>query len=176
MRRVPVWTPALALLVLAAPAAAQTFQEEMARDLEEVRDKFLGLAEAMPASTYGWRPEDGVRSVSEVYMHIASANMGLPTNLIGASMPEGGPPAWLQQGETLTDKPAVIEALREGFDHLISVVRTTADPDLDRAAKVFGRDTNVRAALMLMQTHCHEHLGQSIAYARTNGVVPPWSS
>lgn len=166
----------LALALLAPPAAAQTFQSEVADDLRTVADKYVSLARAMPASDYDWRPADGVRSVSQVFMHVAAANLGLPGMLMGVAPPEGYDQAWMGAAEQITDREEVVRHLRTSFDHLIAVVEGLDDADLRRPVNVFGRDTNWMGAAMLLQTHTHEHLGQAIAYARTNGIVPPWSS
>lgn len=163
------------LLLLALPLSGQTLQEEMVTDLSAVADKFISLAEAMPAEAYAWRPAEGVRSVGEVFMHISLANIGLPANLVGAGMPEGVDPEWQAQGEQYADKAGIVQALRLSFHHLLSVIEGMADEDLTTPTNVFGRDTNYLGGLMLLQTHSHEHLGQSIAYARANGVTPPWS-
>jgi len=170
---------ALALTALAAfalPASSQTLQSEMARDVRSVGDRMVQLAEAMPQSAYSWRPGDGVRSVSEVYMHVAGANIGLPAGLLGAGLPSGYAADWARGAEGITDKAEVVRHLRASFEHLASVLEGMSDADLQVAANVFGRDTNRLSAALLLQTHVHEHLGQSIAYARTNGVVPPWSN
>ena len=173
MKRLLAALPLLALL--AVPASAQTFQEEMVRDLEAVAQKFIGLAEAMPESEYGWRPGEGVRSIGEVYMHIALANAGLPGSFFGSDMPEDWESAWQEQGEQYADKAGVARAIRVAFDHLKSIVGGMSDAEMEMETNVFGRDTNFRAGLVLLLTHSHEHLGQSIAYARTRGVTPPWS-
>jgi uncharacterized damage-inducible protein DinB len=168
--------PVAALAVLAVPATAQTLQSEMATDVRGVGEKFVSLAEAMPESAYGWRPADGVRSVSEVYMHIASANMGLPANFMGVTPPAGYTQDWFGGAEQITDKAEVVRHLRTSFDHLASTLEGLTDDQLEQAVNVFGRQTNWLGAAMLIQTHTHEHLGQSIAYARMNGVTPPWSN
>lgn len=173
MRRSLLSLPAL--LLLALPLSGQTLQEEMVTDLSAVAEKFISLAEAMPAETYSWRPAEGVRSVGEVFMHISLANIGLPANLVGAGMPDGVDPEWQSQGEQYADKEGIVQALRVSFHHLLQVIEGMSDEDLMTATNVFGRDTNYIGGLMLLQTHSHEHLGQAIAYARSNGVTPPWS-
>ena len=90
MRLVPALVPLLAL-GLAAPMNAQTLQSEMALDMRAVGEKYVSLAEAMPASAYAWRPAEGVRSVSEVFMHISAANMGLPASFMGVAPPRAMP-------------------------------------------------------------------------------------
>lgn len=157
----------------AAPAAAQSFQEEMAADVSQVADKYLGLAGAMAEGDYTWRPGEGVRSVGEVYMHVVAANFGFP-RMRGHQPPEVAQ-AWLQGDESGLDKAGAEAALRASFDHLVGFVGTVTDAQLDEGMELFGRQTTVRGYLMLVQTHLHEHLGQSIAYARMRGVAPPWS-
>jgi len=147
------------------------FRAEFLHDLDDVSKKIVELAEAMPASKYAWRPAPGVRSVSEVYMHIAGGNYFLAT-FAGAK-----PPSYdTQTLEKIAEKKRVIEELRKSFEYLRMVATQASDADLDKPIKMFGYDTTHRGALMTALNHLHEHLGQSIAYARMNGVVPPWSA
>ena len=158
----------------AAPAAAPSsgFRADFLGQLDDVSKKSLDLAEAVPADKYSWRPEKGVRSVSEVYMHIVVANSLLPSFM--GVQPLTGIDRSTETG--ITDKAKVVLMLRQSFDHVRSVVLKTPDADLDRKVKVFGgREMSERALIMTMGNHMHEHLGQSIAYARMNGVAPPWS-
>ncbi len=138
--------------------------------IEDAEKKIVGLAEAMPQEKYGWRPADGVRSVSEVYMHVVTGNFGIP-RMVGID-----PPMKLEQGmEKITEKAKVVELLKKSFVHLKEAIGKVSDADLDKGTKMFGRESTYRNVLMLLVAHNHEHLGQSIAYARTNGVTPPWS-
>ena len=166
----------LALSLLALPAGAQTLQSEMATDVRAVGEKFVSLAEAMPQSSYDWRPAEGVRSVSEVFMHIAAANMGLPANFMDVTPPDGYAQDWFRGAEQISDKADVVRHLRTSFDHLAATLEGLTDEQLEQSINVFGRDTNWLGAALLTETHTHEHLGQAIAYARVNGVTPPWSS
>ncbi len=145
------------------------FQHDLLVDLDEVQDKIERLAAAMPQEKYTWRPAPGVRSVSEVYMHIAGGNYVLGT-FIGPP-PEDVPPDL----ERITDKKSVLAELKRSFAYLRHLIENESDADLDKSVKVFGTATTQRALFMTMLNHLHEHLGQSIAYARMNGVVPPWS-
>ena len=162
----------------AAAVSTSTLQSEMLADLADVRRKYVQLAEAMPESDYGWRPAEGVRSVSEVYMHIVSANFGIVMGALQAPPPESADPAWYDfaNAESISDKATIVEALGASFDYVAEVIEGTSDARLQEAVNLFGGDSSVRGALLLVTTHCHEHLGQSIAYARTNGVTPPWSA
>lgn len=153
---------------LAAPKSG--FRAEFLQDLDDVQKKILSLAEAMPAEKYAWRPAPGVRSVSEVYMHIAGGNYFL-ASFVGMK-----PPSYdTSKLEKITEKQRVLEEMRRSFDHLRTAALMASDADLDKSVKMFGNDTTWRAAFVTALNHLHEHLGQSIAYARVNGVVPPWS-
>lgn len=145
------------------------FRADLLTDLDEVQDKIERLAAVMPAQKYKWRPAKGVRSVSEVFMHVAGGNYVLGT-FIGAA-PNGVP----DDLERITDKAAVQAELKRSFDYLRNLIVNESDADLDKSVKVFGTPQSERLVLITMINHLHEHLGQSIAYARMNGVVPPWS-
>ena len=141
--------------------------------IDEAREKLIALANAMPADKYGWRPGEGVRTTGEVFNHVAAANFFLPT-FWGAKVPAGVNPQTLEK-EMSGDKAKTVEVLTKSFDNLREAILAVPDSDLDRKIKMFGQDATVRDAMMVLASHAHEHLGQSIAYARSNGVVPPWS-
>ncbi|HEY6191442.1 MAG TPA: DinB family protein [Bacteroidota bacterium] len=154
------------------PPAPTGFRGEFIGQLNDVEKKIEELAGAMPENSYSWRPMEGVRSVSEVYMHIAGANYLFPT-FIGVKKPEG-----LEKNleKNVTEKAKVIQALKVSFNHLRTAVLQTPDSDLDKATKMFGDDATYRGVIFEAALHLHEHLGQSIAYARMNKVVPPWTA
>lgn len=167
---------------MAAPAG-HGFQSDVAADLERTGEKLIALAEAMPAEQYGWRPAEGVRSVSEVFVHAANANTMLPVGM-GAAPPAGmelpedmaSTMAWMKQQEaTVTAKADVVAALRKSIDYAAGAVRGMKDPALEEEIDLFGFPASRRAYVLILLTHNHEHLGQAIAYARSNGVAPPWS-
>jgi len=162
------------VLGLVAGAFAQMptgLQADLVGQIKDAETKFLALAEAMTQEQYAWRPAEGVRSVGEVYVHIAVANINI-LKMIGAQ-----PPMAVDRGmeKSVTDKTKIIEMLKKSFQHAKDVVSKVSDEDLAKAVKMFGQDATYRAVIVLVATHAHEHLGQSIAYARTNNVVPPWS-
>jgi uncharacterized damage-inducible protein DinB len=173
---------ALALTVFVAstslaqtPAAAVPtagFRAEFLSQQDRVEKEILGLAEATPAEKYGWRPAPGVRSISEVYVHIVGGNYFLG----GAAGIK--PPAGLdrEMEKKVTEKAKVIDELKQSFAHLRAGIAATNDADLDKPVKFFGSDSTVRGVLLTIANHEHEHLGQSIAYARVNGIVPPWTA
>ena len=168
-------------LLLAAsgiPAAAQeaaakppSFKDAFLFQLKDTESKFVRLAEAMPQEKYSWRPGEGVRSISEVYMHVAGANYFF-LSMAGVKSSSGLP---RDAEKSVTDKEKVVAAIKASFDNAASAVAGMSDADLAKETKMFGRQVTYETVLFVMTSHMHEHLGQSIAYARTNGVVPPWS-
>lgn len=159
---------AFALALIATPLAAGEMGNSMAANIEDVEGKIVQLAEAIPQTKYDWAPSEGVRSVSQVLMHIAGANHFFASRMGGAK-----PPAEARDWEntTATQKDAVMR-LKASF----TVIKDTLKgADLSKATKVFGRDGTVADFGLIAVGHCHEHLGQLIAYARSNGVAPPWS-
>ena len=164
------------LVAWSADAPADTakptgFRGEFLAQLSDVESKLVKLAEAIPQEKYGWRPGEGVRSVSEVFIHVARSNYTL-VSMIGVKPPEG---LSRDMEKTITEKTKVLETLKVSFGYLRDVVLKVPDADLGKPAKWFGQETTVQGVLFSIANHMHEHLGQSIAYARTNGVVPPWS-
>ncbi len=150
--------------------SSKGFRSEFLADLDEVQDKITRLATAVPAEKYPWRPAEGVRSISEVYTHIAGGNYFLAT-FVNVQPPSTMP----KDIEKITDKKLVLAELQKSFDHLRMVMKNTPDSDFDKQVMLFGKPTTERAVFATILNHLHEHLGQSIAYARMNGVVPPWS-
>lgn len=137
-----------------------------------VSNQLVALAEAIPAEKYSWRPAPGVRSTSEVFMHIAISNFGL-LSITGPKLP---PDLTSQEIEkTVITKPEVISWLKRSLD-AVKMARANLKPaDLSRKVKVEGQDADVDGMYLRIIVHANEHMGQLIAYARMNGVVPPWS-
>ncbi|HMK37861.1 MAG TPA: DinB family protein [Bacteroidota bacterium] len=150
----------------------QGFRAEIIGQLGFVEKRIEDLAGAMPAEKYSWRPGDGVRSVGEVYMHIVGANY-LFMSFLGVK-----PPMKMDPGmeKSVTDKAEIAAKFKPSFEHFRKSVLELSDKDLDKSTTMFGRTTTYRNVLVTAIAHMHEHLGQSIAYARMNGVVPPWTA
>jgi uncharacterized damage-inducible protein DinB len=148
------------------------FRAEFLKQLDAVSDKLVELAEAVPQEKYSWRPSEGVRSMSEVFVHIASGNYFL-MKFIGIP-----PPADFNRDmeKNITQKAQVVAAIRKSIEHLRQAALKTSDADLEKSVELFGQNTTYRDVFFTATMHLHEHLGQSIAYARMNGVVPPWSA
>jgi len=160
----------------AAPLADKTesygFRQEAVNELKAAQREAVSLAQAMPQEKYTWRPAEGVRSVSEVYLHMAAANFGL-TAVAGAPPF----PGFKFQGfeKSTTDKAKIVELLNQSFEYAETSIANMSDADLVKPRK-FQEYNTVGDILFHVVAHAHEHLGQSIAYARINGVVPPWTA
>jgi uncharacterized damage-inducible protein DinB len=170
-------TAAVAQEPAGAPGAADApttgYRAEFLRELADLETKYVRLAEQMPADKYTWRPAEGVRSVGEVFLHIAQANFGL-TRRIGTPAPAGFAPQGYEK--STTDKAKIVEQLKASFAHMRGAAIKAADADADKTMPWFGGSTiTQRAFLVFVVRHAGEHLGQSIAYARVNGIVPPWT-
>ncbi|HSG46891.1 MAG TPA: DinB family protein [Longimicrobiales bacterium] len=161
-----------------AATDAQDMVDHLLEQARTAREKLEGLAEAIPEEAYDWRPGEGVRSVGEVFIHVAADNYLLPA-ILGVEAPaETGITAdyaTVQAYEARElSKAEIVAGLRASFDHLEAAVASTRT-DLDRTATAFGTEFTTGGLWTMAVTHLHEHLGQGIAYARSNGVVPPWS-
>jgi len=143
--------------------------------LEEViyyEQRYTRLAEAIPAEKYSWRPAEGVRSVGEVFTHITVANYGI-ARALGTALPAGYDSKAIQA--LSNDKPKVVQALKESFGHFRQAILALSDANADKPQDMFNRHTTLRGSFIAITGHFGEHLGQSIAYARVNGIVPPWT-
>jgi uncharacterized damage-inducible protein DinB len=158
---------AVALMMPLAEAQPAGIQAAFGKDAATLSDKFTGLARVM-SGKYDWKPGQGVRSAGDVFNLIVKENGMLAAALSGT--PNTGAKA-----TPITDPEKLQEALKASYANLQKAITALSDNDLQAPVKLFGRDMTKQAALMLILEDQHEHLGQSIAYARSNGVVPPWS-
>jgi uncharacterized damage-inducible protein DinB len=162
---------ALAVALMAPLARAQSqpagLQAAFAKDAGTLSDKFTGLARVM-SGKYDWKPGQGVRSVGDVFNLIVKENV-LLAGVLSGTPNTGASPA------PITDPEKMQEALKASYLNLQKAITGLSDNDLQTTVKLFGRDWTKQDALMHILADQHEHLGQSIAYARSNGVVPPWS-
>lgn len=156
----------------AAKAAGEKLKSEYLAAFDDAASKLKQLAAAVPADKYGWRPAPGVRSMGEVFMHVAGGEYFL------MKMAGTPPPAdWPKDPETsVVEKDKVIAWMERAIGDARSEVEKAGPEKMETAHDFFGRQMSARALYLGMLNHMHEHLGQAIAYARMNGVVPPWSA
>ena len=178
-----IGTVVIVLFVLAVPAHAQTrdgLMGDLLKDISEVESKVVGLAKAMPEGAYSWRPSPGVRSTAEVLSHVASDNYFLPAAMGIAPPSETGingkdfKTAAAFEKRSMT-REQVIAELSKSFAFLKTSMTAVTDAQLTAPIELFGQKTTNRSMWITTATHLHEHLGQLIAYARSNKVTPPWS-
>lgn len=160
----------------AVPIVAQRIPEGLGRgwsgEFELAARQLIALAEATPAEKFSFRPAPGVRSTAEVYMHVAVGNYILLSRA-GAKPGEYWPPKIEPDAEKkVTAKADVVKWLK---DSLAAVRAAHGVVDETRTVKFFGADVPAANVMLRILVHCHEHMGQAIAYARMSGVVPPWS-
>lgn len=138
---------------------------------KHVTSQLIALAEATPPEKFSWRPAAGVRSTSEVYMHIALANFYL-LSYTGPKMPAD---LKLDSEKTITSKAEVISWLKRSLEAVRAAHAAVTSADLQRKVHIYDRDATVDGMYLRIIIHANEHMGQLIAYARMTGVVPPWS-
>jgi len=137
-----------------------------------VSRQLVALAQAIPAEKFAWRPAPGVRSVSEVCMHIALANFSL-LSITGVKMPADLTSVDMER--TVKGKAEVIDWLKRSLEAVKTARASLQTADLQRKVKINGREANVDGIYLRVIVHANEHMGQLVAYARMNGIVPPWS-
>jgi len=171
MRTIRIRMMACAVAMVAAlsiaPLQAQTTQAALSKEAGTLSDKFAGLARVM-AGKYDWKPSQGVRSAGDVFNLIVMENGMLVGTLTGAG--RGG-----ARPSPITDSEKMQEALKTSYANLQKAIESLSDADLKAPVKMFGKDMTKEDAVRFLFGDQHEHLGQSIAYARSNSVVPPWS-
>jgi uncharacterized damage-inducible protein DinB len=143
------------------------------QDLQTMQKQFADLADAIPAEKFIWRPGEGVRSFSEVFLHVASQNFSLAPYFGAAAVP-----GFTQKGyeKSTTDKAKIIAQINQSFDYVRAALEKRSNKELQAIVKQFGPDASEGDLVFLIVSHAHEHMGQAIAYARMNGIVPPWTA
>jgi uncharacterized damage-inducible protein DinB len=166
---------ACAAITVSAPLSAQAppsdFRAIWQGHFEGSARKFVSLAEAMPEADYDWTPMEGTMSVVEVYMHVARYNYMYLDENMGIAAPR----AYADLEADLPGKDEAVRVLAASMDHVRSSVAAMSEADLGASTMLYGSEVAKWAVLFQLVAHMNEHLGQSIAYARSNGVVPPWS-
>jgi uncharacterized damage-inducible protein DinB len=156
---------------LLAQSAPEGLWQGYDGEWRHVSSQLIALAEATPEERFAWRPAPGVRSTSEVYMHIVMANFYL-LSVTGPKMP-----ADLKEGmdKSVTSKAEVINWLKRSLDAVKLAHAAVTPKDLQRKVHIMDRDATVDGMYLRIIVHANEHMGQLIAYARMTGIVPPWS-
>ena len=172
MRKLRLMLVLLSAQPLIAQEAPRGIWQGYEGEWGHVSQQLVALAEATPEEKFGWRPAPGVRSASEVYMHIAIANFYL-LSVTGPAMP-----AELKQQmeKSVTSKAEVISWLKRSLDAVKQAHLAVKPADLSRKVHIADRDATVDGMYLRIIVHANEHMGQLIAYARMTGVALPWSN
>ena len=167
---------ALALSLGATAASAQNAppgsREELLMQFNSSASKFEALAAAMPPEKFNWSPGPGVMTVAQVYAHVAHYNYRYPSQNMKLAAPRG---IALDTLERMTDKAQIVALLKSSAEYVRQSVGQMPEAQLAQSTQLYGRTVPQWSVLLQLVAHMNEHLGQSIAYARMNGVVPPWS-
>ena len=180
-RRVIVIASLIAVTSFAVHAQKRAgIMGDLTADVADVESKIVGLAKAVPETAYSWRPMPGVRSVGEALAHVAADNYFMPAAMgiapPAASGISGTDYKTTEAYEKKTRTRAeIISEVEQSFAFLKKAMADTPDAKIDGTIKMFGRESTLRSSWVATVTHLHEHLGQLIAYARSNKVTPPWS-
>lgn len=148
------------------------FRDQFTRHFDYASMRIQSLAEAMPEELYSWRPGEEVMSFAEVCMHMARYNYYYPVETLGFPAPEG---IEMDQMESISDKETIVKELERSIEYVKNIMKEIPPVRFTEPAQLYGRDVTVQAVFMQLITHKSEHLGQAIAYSRTNGIVPPWN-
>jgi uncharacterized damage-inducible protein DinB len=142
-------------------------------DLERVQKKFVDLANALPADKMTWRPSTDSRSFAELFLHVAGERYAI-LKLMGAAAPEGFDARAFEK--TTTDKAKIVDELNKSWEFSKKTIGGMTNADFAKLIPKLGPQANAGDVVYILVADAHEHLGQSIAYARVNGIVPPWTA
>lgn len=141
-------------------------------DLEAMQKKFVDLANALPADKLTWRPSPDSRSFAEVFLHVAAERYGI-LGMMGAETPAGVDRKALEK--STTDRTRIVDALNQSWDFAQKTIKGMTNAEFAKLLPKLGPQANAGDVVYILVADNHEHLGQSIAYARENGITPPWT-
>jgi uncharacterized damage-inducible protein DinB len=142
-------------------------------DLDAVQKKFVALANAVPADKLTWRPTADSRSFAEVFLHVAGERYGILA-LMGAEKPAGFDGGKFEK--STTDRAQIVAELNKSWDFTQKTIKGMSNADFAKLLPKLGPQANAGDVIYILVADAHEHLGQSVAYARENGIVPPWTA
>jgi uncharacterized damage-inducible protein DinB len=153
-------------------APSYDMKAQSSADLQAVQKKFVDLANALPADKFTWRPSRDSRSFAEVFLHIAGERYGILA-LMGAQPPAGFDGKTFEK--STTDRARIVEELNKSWDFAQKAINGMTNADFAKLLPKLGPQANAGDVIYILVADAHEHLGQLVAYARVNGIVPPWT-
>ena len=141
-------------------------------DMQMVQKKFVSLANALPADKFNWRPSPDSRSFAEVFLHVAGERYQI-LGMMGAAAPAGFNPKTFEK--STTDKSQIVDELNKSSEFTQKIIGGMSNAEFAKLLPKLGPQANAGDVVYILVADAHEHLGQAVAYARENGVVPPWT-
>jgi uncharacterized damage-inducible protein DinB len=141
-------------------------------DLQGINKKCVDLAQALPGDKLTWRPSSDTRSFAEVFLHVAGERYGI-LSMMGAKPPEGFKGREFEK--STTEKDRIVRDLNQSWDFANNTISSMSNADFAKPLPKLGPQANEGDVIYILVADAHEHLGQLIAYARQNGIVPPWT-
>jgi uncharacterized damage-inducible protein DinB len=141
-------------------------------DLQVVQKKFVDLANALPADKFNWRPSADSRSFAEVFLHVSGERYQI-LHLMGTELPAGFDGKTYEK--STTDKARIVEELNKSWEYTQKAINGMSNADFAKLLPSLGPQANDGDVIYILVADAHEHLGQVVAYARVNGIVPPWT-
>jgi len=155
-------------------AGGSPLRAEIVANMMDAGSKVEELAGAVPEKKYAWRPMKGVRSFGEVCLHVCQANYLI--GMFAGATPPVAKEDLMKMDKMTADKAKIGQMLKDSYAFASKVISDTPDSDLDTMVDFFGNKMTKRSMFLVLAAHSHEHLGQAIAYSRSNGIVPPWTA
>jgi uncharacterized damage-inducible protein DinB len=153
-------------------APSYDMKAQALQDLGAVQKKFVDLANALPADKFTWRPSEDSRSFAEVFLHVAGERYGILA-LMGVAPPAGFDGKTFEK--STTDRARIVEELNKSWEFTQKAINGMSNADFAKLLPKLGPQANAGDVIYILVADAHEHLGQSVAYARENGIVPPWT-
>jgi hypothetical protein len=141
-------------------------------DLQTVQTKMVALANAVPADKLTWRPSPDSRSFAEVFLHVAGERYQILA--LGGAVPPAGFDGKAFEKST-TEKAQIVADLNQTWDFAQKTMNSMSNADFAKPLPKLGPQANAGDVVYILVADAHEHLGQLVAYARENGIVPPWT-
>jgi len=141
-------------------------------DMQVVQKKFVDLANAIPTDKFNWRPSPDSRSFAEVFLHVAGERYQI-LNLMGAATPAGFDPKTFEK--STTDKSRIVDELNKSSEFTQKTINGMTNAEFAKLLPKLGPQANAGDVVYILVADAHEHLGQVVAYARENAIVPPWT-
>ena len=151
------------------PPSQPVFVKDYLKQLDFIEGRLLQLEGAMAQDQMSWSPAEDVRSCAQIYLHVAGANYFLASKM-GGEMPEG------EMDESITDKEKIADMMKESYKVVKKFTAEVTEEQLNETVQTPFGEMSLRYFMTALLNHMHEHLGQGIAYARMNGITPPWSA